>query len=317
MPLTYSRDKALPDIPVDVDEVRTVAENEVNSPGHSGGNGGSWKMNKILPSIDVEKTLSGEDMDRMHGAALSAVSQIDRLARAHRKKRGHNTTTLRVPAPISIPDPENILSSLPSATASIKTPSTTGTHKRWGFLSARKNSDAGNSEKKVVNALEILRSKAQQRLITKLTKSTPNLSAQVKAAVQGSSTGPPATPEISKAAPTAGGATSPCVPSVPAKPLDHEVLAELEKFDKNAIYFTIDPEWRASQGSVVLKFITPIPSDYGPNGRPDSPLLHRHHSLDQLACAHDDWQPLMSMEFPEECLDNTHPVDELHSFLEF
>jgi hypothetical protein len=169
----------------------------------------------------------------------------------------------------------------------------------------------------VTNALEILRSKAQQRLMTKLkcTKSTPNLSGQLKAAVQASATGAPAVPAVVRAAPTAKEAASAPVSLSPKELPASEMVPELETLDDNAIYFTIDPDWRASQGSVVFQFITPIPSDDDLHGRPDSPLIHRHHSLDQLAFA---YQQSMSMAPSEERSTNTypHPIDELHSFLE-
>ncbi|KAF8841795.1 hypothetical protein BDN67DRAFT_1068238 [Paxillus ammoniavirescens] len=307
MPLTFSRDKALPKIPIDVDVIGTVEGNEVNSPSHSKRSDAPSNKNKMLPSIDIEKTLSREEMDRLHdlwnGAALSA--------RAHRKRqRGQDTASIRVPPPISIPDPEDISASLPSATPSI----TTKTQKRWGFLSARKLSDA-NSEKKATNALEILRSKAQQRLMTKLkcTKSTPNLSGQVKAAVQASATGAPAVPAVVSFSQTAEETVRAPVPLSPQEFPTSEMVPELETLDDNAIYFTID--WRGSQESVVFDFITPIPSDDDLHGRPNSPLLHRHHSLDQLAFA---YQQSTSMVTPEERSTDTypHPVDELHSFLE-
>jgi hypothetical protein len=84
MPLAFSLDKALPNIPIDVDVIETVERNEVNSPSHSARSDAPSNKNKILPSIDVEKTLSGEEMDRLHdlwnGAALSAVSHQSLLS---------------------------------------------------------------------------------------------------------------------------------------------------------------------------------------------------------------------------------------------
>ncbi|KAF9223892.1 hypothetical protein BS17DRAFT_781361 [Gyrodon lividus] len=78
MSSAFSRDKALPAIPIDVNVVGAVAGPEVHSPLSSTGSDGSSNMDKMLPSIDVEKTLSGEELDRLHdlwnGAALSAVS---------------------------------------------------------------------------------------------------------------------------------------------------------------------------------------------------------------------------------------------------
>ncbi|KIK92179.1 hypothetical protein PAXRUDRAFT_147857 [Paxillus rubicundulus Ve08.2h10] len=311
MPLAFGRDKTLPDIPIDVDVLGTVERNGVNPPSHSARSDTCSDKNKMLPSIDIEKTLSGEEMDRLHdlwnGAALSA--------RAHRKRqRSKNTTFLRVPPPISVPDPKDIPSPLPSATPSITTRSATATQKRWGFLSARKLSDAA-SEKKVTNGLEILRLRAQQRLMTKLkcTKSTPNLSGQLKVAVQASATGAPA---VVRAAPIPGEAASAPVPSSPEELPASEMVPELETLDNNAIYFTIDPDWRASQENVLFKSITPVPSDRDLYDRPDSPLLHRHHSLDQFAFA---CQRSMSIAPGEERSTNTYPRpnDEFHSFLEF
>ncbi|KIJ67035.1 hypothetical protein HYDPIDRAFT_166428 [Hydnomerulius pinastri MD-312] len=312
--MSLKRDKALPDIPHDVviglvgDEVTTALP-----PARSASN-----ANKILPAINIEKTLSGEEMDRLHelwnGAALSA--------RAHRKRQGgQRTPLLRVPAPISIPDPENMLPMFPSTTPSMTTPSTPGSQKRWGFLSARKLSDAQKSEKKATSALEILRSKAQQRLMKKLTKSTPNLVGEAKAAA--AQPGPSAT-EAAMAvlipSPKANNATVPPTSSLPPKPRDsqnQEMVDEPEEFvpdpDDTGIYFTMDPNWRASRGSeVMLMFISPIPGDDDP--MPDSPLLHRPHSLGDLSLPFQTPEPSGS---DHPAVVSLHPIDELHSYLDF
>ena len=78
MSLVFEREKDLPAIPVDIESSRTAVEDK-----------GFWSIpspkiatsaitNKTLPSINIENTLSEEEMSRLHelwnGAGLSAVS---------------------------------------------------------------------------------------------------------------------------------------------------------------------------------------------------------------------------------------------------
>lgn len=78
MSTALGTEKALPDIPVDVGAGSTVVADEglwlIPSPGIPT----SANTNKALPSVNVENTLSGEEMTRLHelwnGAGLSAVS---------------------------------------------------------------------------------------------------------------------------------------------------------------------------------------------------------------------------------------------------
>ena len=72
------RDKDLPGIPVDIDASGTVVGDEGPCLIPSSKNATSANTEKALPSINVEKTLSEEEMSRLHelwnGAGLSAAS---------------------------------------------------------------------------------------------------------------------------------------------------------------------------------------------------------------------------------------------------
>ena len=72
------RDKDLPGIPVDVDASGTVVGGEGLYLVPPSKNATSANTEKALPSINVEKTLSEEEMSRLHelwnGAGLSAAS---------------------------------------------------------------------------------------------------------------------------------------------------------------------------------------------------------------------------------------------------
>ena len=76
------------------------------------------------------------------------------------------------------------------------------------------------------------------------------------------------------------------------------------------IYLTIDSDWRNSRGGAMLTFLTPIPQDHDPL-RPDSPILHRHRSLCDLATLVRMQEP----EFEATASPRVHPIDELHSFI--
>lgn len=82
--------------------------------------------------------------------------------------------------------------------------------------------------------------------------------------------------------------------------------------DKRGIYLTLDPDWRISRGEALLSFLSPIPHDYDPF-RPDSPILHRHQSLCDLAML----APKPSGEPNPDNHDEayTYSIDELHSFV--
>lgn len=173
------------------------------------------------------------------------------------------------------------------------------------------------AERKVPNALEVLRAMAQDRLKKKLryAKSAPNLGDQVAPLERGAAF-QPAMPTSAKVAPKNAEASSPRTLSSPSESATPEAVLQPEDMDKNAIYFTIDPNWRASQGSVQFQFITPIPDSPTSLGRGDSPLLHRHHSLDQLSfAAQEVTKASTTIEFPDE----VHSSDEglrLSDFLE-
>ncbi|KAF8557104.1 hypothetical protein OG21DRAFT_1495021 [Imleria badia] len=319
MTLALEREKDLPLIPVDINTSGTVVEDErLWIPSKIAP---SADTNKTLPPINIENTLSEEEISRLHelwnGAGLSARAY-------RRRRRGQNHTPRRIPSPISIPEPEHVLPTLPvlSANPSITstTPLTPETRKRWGFLSARSFTDNQEAEKKAPNALEVLRAMAQDRLKKKLryAKSAPNLSDQA-ASLRRGVTFQPAVPTLVEAATKDIRGSSLRNLTSPGKLATPEAVPQQEDMDENAIYFTIDPNWRASRG-VQFEAITPIPdSPTSLLGRSDSPLLHRHLSLDQLSfAALQATRTFAAMEFPEvysrdEVL---HPIDELHAYLE-
>lgn len=131
--------------------------------------------------------------------------------------------------------------------------------------------------KKSLSALEILRAIAKDRPRKKLrcAKSAPNLSARVTP-LRGAKL-EFAVPSAVEAVPNDAPASGPCTRS--ATP---EVVIQPEDMDKNGIYFTVDPTWRTSQGSVRFQFITHIPDRPISLWRPDSTLLHRRQSLSRL-----------------------------------
>jgi hypothetical protein len=90
-----------------------------------------------------------------------------------------------------------------------------------------------------------------------------------------------------------------------------EVAPQELEIDLNdgGIYLTLDPEWRSSRGDVFLTFLSPIPDEI-----PDSPIIHRRHSLVELQS-----RQSMPMRQPQDEVRPTRPrmdsIDELHSFL--
>jgi len=82
--------------------------------------------------------------------------------------------------------------------------------------------------------------------------------------------------------------------------------------DDGGIYLTIDSDWRSSRGEAMLTFLSPIPQDYDPF-RPDSPIMHRHRSLCDLATLIRTQEP----DFEATASPRVHPIDELHSFIMF
>ena len=157
---------------------------------------------------------------------------------------------------------------------------------------------------------------AQDRLKKKLrcAKSAPNLGDQAASFRRGG-TFQPAVPIPVGAAPKEIGSSSSRYPASPGKLLTPEAVLQQEDTDENAIYFTVDPNWRASRGSAELEPITAIPDSPVSSGRPDSPLLHRHYSLDQRSFAGVHvTNTLCAMEYPSG--DVLHPIDELHAYLE-
>ena len=180
-------------------------------------------------------------------------------------------------------------------------------------------SERQGAERKTPNALEALRTKAQDRLKKKLryAKSAPNLGDQSAPLRQGVT--PVVLTPTEVVTKNIGGGSQRDLAS-PCKSATSEAVPQQEDADENAIYFTIDPNWRASRGSAQFEAITPIPNSFTSFlERPDSPLLHRHYSLDQLSfLALQATKTLTDMEFPRvyprgEVL---HPIDELHAYLE-
>lgn len=184
----------------------------------------------------------------------------------------------------------------------------------------RSVSEKQEVQKKSSNALKILRAIGQDRLRKKLryARSAPNLGDQSAPLRRGVAL-PPAIPRPVEVVPKDASAGSPCTPSSVGEIATPKSVLDPEDMDGNAIYFTMDPAWRASQGSAQFQFITPIPGSPTSLGRPDSPLLHRHYSLDQLSfAAQEATRALTAKGFPvaypsDEIL---HPIDELHAYLE-
>jgi hypothetical protein len=161
---------------------------------------------------------------------------------------------------------------------------------------------------------------AQDRLKKKLryAKSAPNLGDQAAPLGRGVAFQPSAPLPVG-AVPKDIGGNSPRNPTLPGELATPEAVFQPENMEENAIYFTIDSSWRASRGSVQFQFITPIPDSPTSLGRSDSPLLHRHHSLDQLSfAAQQATKAFTAMEFPEVYPSDEvlHPIDELHAYLE-
>lgn len=110
------------------------------------------------------------------------------------------------------------------------------------------------------------------------------------------------------------------MPQVPSPPqevvpvIDEEESRTLTQeelmTDDRGIYLTIDSEWRNSRGEAMLTFLSPIPQDYDPF-RPDSPILHRHRSLCDLATLIRAQEP----DFEATASPSVDPIDKLHSFL--
>ena len=134
----------------------------------------------------------------------------------------------------------------------------------------------------------------------KAARSTPNLKEVAKASAQ----------EAPPVPPIPHGATlTPPTTQPPATPTDEEASEELEiDFNDGCIYLTLDPEWRSSQGDVFLKFLSPIPDEI-----PDSPILHRCQSMDELQFRRNILMPRnqATPSGPKKI----HPIDELHSYL--
>lgn len=160
---------------------------------------------------------------------------------------------------------------------------------------------------------------AQGRLKKKVryTKSAPNLGDQAVRLGRRFTLQPAAPLPVEAVLKDRGTGTS-RNPTSPGELAAPETVLQPEHMDANAICFTIDPSWQASQGSVQFHCITPIPDSPTSLGRPDSPLLHRHHSLDQLSFAAQRCRTLNAMEAPEANLSDEvlHPIDELHAHLE-
>ncbi|KAL4072614.1 hypothetical protein V8B97DRAFT_1957249 [Scleroderma yunnanense] len=160
------------------------------------------------------------------------------------------------------------------------------------------NTPTSPSVQKTANTLQSFRSKAQHNLLKRLKNatSTPEIGGRANVTTK---------TEV---------ATAPPVPTLP-KEVAPDMSVEKNRaltqeelmIDDGGIYLTIDSDWRNSRGEAVLTFLSPIPQDYDPF-RPDSPILHRHRSLCDLAT-------LIRMQEPNVGTTTVHPIDELHSFI--
>jgi len=147
----------------------------------------------------------------------------------------------------------------------------------------------------------------------KAARSTPNLNAAAKADAQEAplvvppipckATAPTPIIKQSTATPTIKQATNtPVNQSGEAASQEPEI-----DFNDGGIYLTFDPDGRTSCGDAVLTFLSPIPDEI-----PDSPIIHRRHSSDELEAWHFNPMPQPTQTGPK-----MDAIDELHSFLAF
>ncbi|KAI6128881.1 hypothetical protein EDD16DRAFT_1545902, partial [Pisolithus croceorrhizus] len=154
---------------------------------------------------------------------------------------------------------------------------------------------------KGVNVLESFRCKAQQNIRKRLmnTISTPDIRTKARNVAKPELVITSSVPSLLPHAP-------------PTRTTEEsEVLAQEELMaDRRGIYLTLDPDWQISRGEAMLSFLSPIPQDYDPF-RPDSPILHRHRSLCDLATLAQ--KPFEEPKAEAEAF--IHTIDELHSFV--
>ncbi|KAG9314811.1 hypothetical protein JVU11DRAFT_3902 [Chiua virens] len=308
MVVLLGRDKELPGIPVKPDPSRSSAEFKglnsrttyyLHPKSHP-----SADTNKALPPINVEETLSVEQLDRLY----EIWNEAGLTARAHRKRYRSQNAPRRAPAPIAIPDRQGMaLSSPPDPSVKGDVSRTETSRKRWGV--PWPSSVAQEVEKKT-GALQVLRTMAQDRLKRKIrcAKSTPNLTERV---TRPSVTAPMCVVTVPKDGDASGSSIQP-------SSRKSATTMPPEDLDADGIYFTLDPNSRFSQDSVRFQPITPIPGSTTAFGRPDSPLLHRHYSLDQLAFSAQEAARMSAMELPLEHAGDevVRLIDEVQAYLE-
>ncbi|KAH7884487.1 hypothetical protein F5I97DRAFT_1830946 [Phlebopus sp. FC_14] len=288
MPLNC--DKALPELPTQ----RTGAD---NASGPRSTFESASDTNKTLPIINIENKISAEEMDRLHDL-------------------WNETSAAAPPAEATSPLSNPRAGYCKRANQCFFRPHDDSSVNEW--LSTTLRLLQHKADAKATNALQSIRSKAQQRLMNKLkyAKSTPNLSGKDTAAVKAEARIAPNPSKLTlppKLAPVIRDEASKGEPA--PKP---EASSPLEELDVNVsdggIYLTFDPEWRTSSGDVLLTFITPIAQE--PLARPDSPLLHRHRSLCELT-THFHFSGRHTESTRKQSADAAlHPIDELHSYLE-
>ncbi|KAG0694692.1 hypothetical protein DFH29DRAFT_959082 [Suillus ampliporus] len=306
--------------------------------------GGRVNMARLQPMLDLDKSLSTEDLALLCNHWNEATSA--RCIRFQRQ-RVHNDHLHSAPLPTS--EGEDIFSHANDCSMPI-------CRKRWGIFTRKQTADAQKSEDHALKT-----SKHVCFLNTaKVARSMPNLNAAAKAGAQRASPPIHATLHEATASPPAiKQATniyvgqlnealqelvvltflspipdetpdSPIIPlstpvikwqstNAPVNELDdvsQEPGIELDHggidmdhgdiyLDDGGIYLTFDPEWRSSCGEVILTFLLPIPNETS-----NSPLIPWSHSLSELH----SWQipPIPRITITRASM---HTVDELQSFL--
>lgn len=155
-----------------------------------------------------------------------------------------------------------------------------------------------------MNVLESFRCKAQQTIRKRLlnTISTPDIRSKASHVAK---------PELATTSPVPS--LLPHAPPARRTVEESEVLTQEELMaDKRGIYLTLDPDSQVSRGEAMLSFLSPIPQDYDPF-RPDSPILHRHRSLCDLAMLAQ--KPIEEPKPDDRAEAFIHSIDELHSFV--
>ncbi|OAX39514.1 hypothetical protein K503DRAFT_865372 [Rhizopogon vinicolor AM-OR11-026] len=267
--------------------------------------GGVVHATRSRPTLNLEKPLSPEELALLHDRWNEATSA--RHIRFERQPLQHGRLRSAPPPPS---EAENIPVSASRGNDQTSTPTP---QRQWGIFTRKKLvADASKSDEQVPSSSKPIRSKKFLSR-AKAARSTPDLNASAKADAQHVS---PAVPPIPREAPSPAPAKQPAKAPAPAtkqpeKPPTNQggeaPAPELEiNLNDGGIYLTFDPDWRTSCGDVVLTFLSPIPDEI-----PDSPIMHRRHSLDEL---HRQITPRSQATSTGAKMD---PIDELHSFLEY